>query len=232
MAKRRSRKDQHPEVLAVLLVIVFACLVVPSSVAALVTAIFLTLLALGFVVWYVLGHLGHRHSVDWYSLTDHFQTSDPVKMATLDEIDAMGGVEFERFIGRIYEAQGYAVEYTSASGDYGVDLVMTKDHIRTAVQVKRYKPEHPLTQAPIREVVAGMMYYQCAGAMVVTSSTFTKSALTLARSNYVKLIDRDALVQLVVQSSVSKPAGEEGQSSSITNRETIGEFAQRIFRLS
>jgi len=155
--------------------------------------------------------------------------SKPIRVvATVEGVEAMSGIEFERFVGEMFKLQGYKVEYTSVSADYGVDLVLEKDRIRTAVQVKHYK--RPLSQAPVREVVAGMLVYKCSKAMVITNSTFTKSARHLAKSNYVKLVDRDALWQLISQvDNYAKPQ-EFSQKPFKASREiTIGEFLKRWY---
>ena len=140
----------------------------------------------------------------------------------------MNGIEFERFVGELFRGQGNRIEYTSHSTDYGVDLVIEKDRIRTAVQIKRYK--RPLSQAPVREVVAGMLMYRCSKAMVVTNSTFTKSAYHLAKSNYVKLVDREALLRLVAQVGYGTKLQADWQGSSgAIMRATIGESLRKAW---
>lgn len=54
------------------------------------------------------------------------------------ELDSLSGVEFEEFLAGLFRAQGYAVELTPATGDYGADLILSKDGRRIAVQAKRY----------------------------------------------------------------------------------------------
>lgn len=51
---------------------------------------------------------------------------------------AMRDVEFEQFLEAVFLAQGYLVETTAVTGDQGVDLIVAKDDVRIAIQVKGY----------------------------------------------------------------------------------------------
>jgi restriction system protein len=51
----------------------------------------------------------------------------------LDQIDVMTGVEFENYVAAVLRGVGYNVTLTKATGDFGVDLIATKDGVRTAV---------------------------------------------------------------------------------------------------
>lgn len=39
----------------------------------------------------------------------------------------MDGVQFEKLLAAVFSTLGYAVETTPATGDYGADLILTKD---------------------------------------------------------------------------------------------------------
>lgn len=117
------------------------------------------------------------------------------KLRMLD-IDHMDGHRFEAYMAEAFKKQGYTVLLTPASGDYGVDLVITKGSEKCAVQIKRYKSR--LGQASIREAVAGMAFYKCTSAMVVTNSRFTDHAKALAAVNNCTLVDRDKLAELLL----------------------------------
>lgn len=110
---------------------------------------------------------------------------------TIDEIDKMAGLEFEHFLCDLYSKNGYKAEVTKASGDQGADLIIEKFGERTVVQAKRYSGV--VTNTAIQEVVGAKAHYNCSKAMVVTNSYFTKSAMELANSNDVELVDREKL---------------------------------------
>ena len=104
-----------------------------------------------------------------------------------DSVSYMTGTQFENFMANVFDKKGYDVLTTPSSGDQGVDLLLTIDERKVAVQLKRYTG--PVGNAAVQAVVAGMFHYKAKEAWVITTSTFTKSARQLAKSNRVRLID-------------------------------------------
>ena len=98
----------------------------------------------------------------------------------------MTGLEFERHCAKLLRKSGYTnVKVTKASGDQGVDIIASLGGYKYAIQCKKYK--NPVGNKAIQEVYAGMQYHNCDFAMVMTNSTFTKSAKALAESTGVEL---------------------------------------------
>lgn len=116
----------------------------------------------------------------------------------ISQIDTMKGEEFEEYVAELLRFQGYKTRMTPRSGDYGVDIVASRDGIKTAVQIKRYGKK--LDQKPVREAVTGMAVrqYGCTKAMVVTNSTFTKAATFLASESKCELVDREKLGEWIL----------------------------------
>jgi len=108
---------------------------------------------------------------------------------------SMKGVEFEDFLASIFQAHGILVETTPGSGDHGVDLVLTVRGRRIAVQVKGY--EKKVDNKAIQQAYAGMNIYLCKDSAVITNSSFTPGAVTLARSNHCYLIDGVGIPSLI-----------------------------------
>jgi hypothetical protein len=100
----------------------------------------------------------------------------------------MSGAEFEKFVAKVFAENGHHTEVTKASGDYGVDLVLNGE---IAVQAKFYGAV--VGPSAVQEVVAGRAVYGCSQAWVVTNSTFTAAAVTLAQANGVRLIASEEL---------------------------------------
>lgn len=117
----------------------------------------------------------------------------------LSHIDEMSGVAFEKYVAALLRYRGYKTRMTPASGDYGVDIIATKNRVKTAVQVKRYSSK--LDQKPVREAIAGMSVkkYGCTQAMVITNSTFTKAARFLASEGGCTLVDREVLSEWILE---------------------------------
>jgi restriction system protein len=108
------------------------------------------------------------------------------------EVDRMDGTTFEVFLTTLFRRLGYGVEHTGRRGDYGADLVVTKDGRRIAVQAKRWTKA--VGVKAVQEAVASKGIYKCAEALVVANRAFTRQARTLGEANDVKLWDRDVLV--------------------------------------
>lgn len=115
----------------------------------------------------------------------------------LDNIDNMEGVAFENFlINHLLPNEGYAnISPTSTTGDYGVDIIATKNDIKCAIQCKRYN--NKVSVDAIQEVVAGRKHYRCDKAMVITNNYYTNNAKELAEDNKVEILDRDDLIRMI-----------------------------------
>ena len=76
---------------------------------------------------------------------------------------------------------------TSTTGDQGADVLFSFGKVRVVVQAKRHTAT--VGNKAIQEVHAAKGFYKCDKAWVVTNSTFTTSAKTLARQLDVLLLD-------------------------------------------
>lgn len=114
----------------------------------------------------------------------------------ISEIDRMDGITFERHLSHLFSSRGYRVQQTRARGDYGADLVLEKDGVRTVVQAKRWTKN--VGVKAIQEAVAAKPMYGCDCAIVVTNRYFTEQAQFLARANGVRLWNRDELVRALL----------------------------------
>ena len=114
-------------------------------------------------------------------------------------VDKMEGKEFEKFLSAHFENLGYKVELTPDSNDYGADLVIKKDGIKTVLQAKRYKDKVGITA--IQQIVAAINYYGADKGVVISNNFFTKNAYTLAKKNNVELWDRKKLIQIMSKSN-------------------------------
>ena len=113
------------------------------------------------------------------------------------ELDQLTGMEFEEFLAGFFRAQGYAAELTPTSGDYGADLILSKDGRRIAVQAKRYMGS--VGVQAVQEALSGQAYYQCHTAWVITTGAFTTNALELAQKSGVKMLGRSDIGNLMAQ---------------------------------
>ena len=166
----------------------------------------LPLLAIIFVIWFISAVIAgvKKGSAKPTVNSLETQTIAPNKLEltnqeeaiSISHVDQMEGREFEFFCSDLLKANGfYQVEVTPGSGDQGVDILAKKDEVKYAIQCKCYSS--PLGNSPIQEVHAGKSFYGCHVAVVITNSTFTQGARTLAERTGVLLWDRTKLVEMI-----------------------------------
>jgi restriction system protein len=128
--------------------------------------------------------------------------------SSLQEFQQLKPQEFELFFKHLLEKMGHTVEHRGASGDGGVDLVATKDGRSHLVQCKRYRGG-PVGVAAVRDFYGAMMGEQSlAGAIFVTTSSFTLDARQFAEGKPIELIDGERLVQYMRSTGAQPPAGD------------------------
>ena len=116
-------------------------------------------------------------------------------------VDEMTGVEFEKFLMYHFKSKGYAVDTTPKSGDFGADLILRKNGIRTVVQAKRHSKN--VGVKAIQEAIAAKGFYHADKAIVATNSKFTKNARQLALTSDIRLIDREKLIEFMSANSTN-----------------------------
>jgi len=114
---------------------------------------------------------------------------------TINDVDLMNGLEFEKFIAELFSKMGYESEITKASGDQGIDVIASKNGNTIGIQAKCYSSS--VGNGAIQEAVAGKNHYRLDKAIVVTNNFFTQSAQQLAQSNSIILWDRHILKEKI-----------------------------------
>ena len=112
---------------------------------------------------------------------------------TLEYIDNLpSGIEFEHCFANILQKLGYSnIQVTSGSGDFGIDILATKDDILYGFQCKLYS--NTVGNEAIQEAYSGKKHYNCNVAIVVTNNYFSEQAITQSRETQVILWDRNIL---------------------------------------
>jgi restriction system protein len=100
---------------------------------------------------------------------------------TIEEVWRMSGLDFEKFLKRLFTIMGYSDVQLTAFNDYGADHVCTSpDGVKTAIQAKRYRNTVTVGIDAVYQLLGGMRRYRCPEGMVVTTSQFTEAARELA----------------------------------------------------
>ncbi len=117
------------------------------------------------------------------------------KKITLEDIEVMSGEEFEHHLVKLLQHLGFRAKVTKASGDQGVDIIATKSGKTYAIQAKRYAGA--VGNKAVQEVVSGKEYYGADVSWVITNSTFTPSAKSLAGKTNTLLWDGSKLKNII-----------------------------------
>jgi len=139
----------------------------------------------------------YHQSIKTYSFEiQKLKAYDKIKSTStiqIDNLNELSGIEFEELIKNQFIKLGFRAETTKKSGDYGADLTIeTKNKTRIVVQCKRFKSKVNLKA--IQEVVGAISFYGCDTGIVITNSTFFKSAINLSESNEIELWDHSKLL--------------------------------------
>lgn len=121
----------------------------------------------------------------------------------LEQVDSFDGFQFEQYVAGLLRQQGFTVELTKASGDFGVDIIAEKTPSKYATQVKRQTS--PVSRHAVSDAVAGMRHYGCNSAMVITNNYFSPGAIELAKSTECELVDRATLTKWMIASKIAAP---------------------------
>jgi len=116
------------------------------------------------------------------------------------DIDQMTGEDFEKRLKILFTNLGYKASLTSIGPgmpDYGADLIIEKDGVKTVVQAKRWRVY--VGEDAVRQAYAAKNYYNCTEAMVVTNNNFSNMAWNLAKVNNVKLWNRPYLIRMLLE---------------------------------
>ncbi|OCX68673.1 restriction endonuclease [Acidithiobacillus thiooxidans] len=107
--------------------------------------------------------------------------------AGANNVSSLTPIQFEKYCGILLNDNGWRVEYTAITGDYGADIIATKNGVRMVVQCKHYTGN--VGVSAVQEVFSAMSYYHANKSCVVASrGGFTKAAQSLAVRTGVKVI--------------------------------------------
>lgn len=122
------------------------------------------------------------------SQLEHF---NPNRFITMYLVDGMDGFQFEAFLVEIFQTIGFDVKETKKTADQGADLFVSRFGKNMVIQAKNYTGA--VGNAAVQQAISAKAFYGCDEAMVVTNSYFTKSAVELASTAGVRLVDRVTL---------------------------------------
>ena len=123
------------------------------------------------------------------------------------------GIEYERYIGYVYEQRGYRVRYSGATmglEDMGRDLVATKDGKTLVIQCKRWSQEKTIHEKHIFQLFGSvtLMQVEKPGEYIplfITSATLSDTAKACAQLLNVDVVENHPFKQYpLIKCNISK----------------------------
>lgn len=113
---------------------------------------------------------------------------------------------FEAYTSALYREIGYNTQLTSFSHDNGADVVALNSEVNFLIQVKQSSSSVGI-QA-IQEITTAKNYYDSIyqvdfTCLVISNNTYTDSAVEMANSNNVTLIDDNMLKEMIKKSNIT-----------------------------
>lgn len=134
------------------------------------------------------------------------KTESKPKVQTLIDIDRLNPNLFEATIAALYIKQGFEVFLTPYSNDKGVDVVVLKNGENYLIQAKQTKSL--VGNEAIQEICTAKKYYEDKfkeqfNLLTITNNDYSSSAVILAKSNDIKLLNRGHLENLVTKNDIT-----------------------------
>lgn len=111
----------------------------------------------------------------------------------------MSPYDFEEFIAKLFNSQGYKTEVTKKTGDYGVDVIAENGLEKIAIQCKKYQEGNSVGNQTVQMFLGAMQLKDLKAnrGIIITTSEFTKQAYMQAEGNNIELWNKNVLHQKV-----------------------------------
>jgi hypothetical protein len=107
---------------------------------------------------------------------------------------SLGGVAFENELAAVYRTLGYGVETTKATGDQGIDLILTKNGATVLVQCKGHR--RPIGVGAIRDLYGTLIHHKADRAVLACPAGFTQGVIDFVEGKPIDLISARELVRM------------------------------------
>lgn len=112
--------------------------------------------------------------------------------------DKLNGLSFERLCYDLLRKNGFKVQKTPRTGDFGADLIASRDGLSFSIQCKSGATKAGIQS--VQEAIAACKYYKNDYAVVVSEAGFTMSARELAFKSHTILCDHNNIHDLILLS--------------------------------
>ena len=110
------------------------------------------------------------------------------KLQKLDQLQNLSGSEFESLVAKIFQQMGYKVTITPKTGDEGIDIdTIDPQGKKVVIQCKRW--QGTISSKVVREFYGSLMHAKAEKGFLVTTGTFSSSAIAFAEGKPISLVD-------------------------------------------
>lgn len=100
---------------------------------------------------------------------------------TLKDIDNLKGwYDFEIFVAKIFEQNGYYVYHTRKTNDGGKDIIVEKNNIKIYIECKYWNAHNAIGREAIQKLVGAAIMDGVQNAIFITTSGYNQNAITTA----------------------------------------------------
>jgi Restriction endonuclease len=107
---------------------------------------------------------------------------------------SLNGKRFEVELAKLYQKMGYRTSLTPASGDGGIDIVLSKNGRTTIVQCKAHKK--PVGPHTVRDLYGTLVSSNADEAILASISGFTSGVVSYAQDKPIRLVSLDDIIRM------------------------------------
>ncbi|MFY9680184.1 MAG: restriction endonuclease [Candidatus Sulfotelmatobacter sp.] len=95
---------------------------------------------------------------------------------------------YEEMVAAHFRQQGYSVELTPRSNDYGVDAFARRESQKLALQAKMYGGARKVNREMVMQLHGAKDYFDCTEAVIITDGEVTQNARQVAEKLRIKIL--------------------------------------------
>ena len=108
------------------------------------------------------------------------QTSPEYHFYRPHEIRSMSWKEFEKFIAKIFNENGFKATYTAPSNDGGKDVIAVKDNVTYFIECKHWQIDSYIGREPLQKLVGAALSKRVHNVIFITTGKYNENAIFYA----------------------------------------------------
>lgn len=109
------------------------------------------------------------------------QTSPGYHFYRPHEIRSMNWKEFEKFIAKIFNENGYKTKYTAPTNDGGKDVIAVKDNVTYFIECKHWQIDSVVGRVLLQKLVGAALSKRVHNVIFITTGKYNENAIFYAR---------------------------------------------------